>query len=260
MRDVNVRVRDHFISRTKLFVNLLKSKCCKIVSSKYKFSKTFPIRRIVMNLTILAYASICLSALFILILVVLHFLKPDLSPLWRMISEYEIGRYGWMMRVAFFSWGASVLTLVIAIWTSLANVEGIIGRWWLVLLSIAMIGAGVFKTNPITENKPNPTNTIHTFCGSLVILTFPIAATLVTTSLLHDALWLAAKGKMIPGLILVWLGMILFFASIIISRMIHHSAGRNGPDIYLGWPNRFLVVAYNVWLILVGTSAIILLK
>ena len=213
-----------------------------------------------MNLTTLAYASISFSALFVIILILLHFIKPEFSPLWRMISEYEIGRFGWMMRVAFFSWGASVLTSVTVIWPSLVNVGGIIGRWWLALIGIALFGAGIFKTNAITENKPNPTNTIHTACGSFVILTFPIAATLVTTSLFHNASWLAAKGQLIFGLILVWVGMVAFFASIIVSRMIHPSAGRNGPDVYLGWPNRFLVVAYNIWLILVGINAIILLK
>jgi hypothetical protein len=31
----------------------------------------------------------------------LHVLKPDLSPTWRMVSEYEIGRHGWIMQIAF---------------------------------------------------------------------------------------------------------------------------------------------------------------
>jgi hypothetical protein len=33
---------------------------------------------------------------------VLHFREPEFGPLWRMISEYEIGRNGWMMGLAFF--------------------------------------------------------------------------------------------------------------------------------------------------------------
>jgi hypothetical protein len=40
--------------------------------------------------------AIIFSVTFLAILFLLHFLKPELDPSWRMISEYEIGRYGWM--------------------------------------------------------------------------------------------------------------------------------------------------------------------
>ena len=58
-------------------------------------------------------ASIIFATVFLIILFLLHFLKRELDPSWRMISEYEIGRFGWLMRLAFFCWGASVLALLI---------------------------------------------------------------------------------------------------------------------------------------------------
>src|SRR5665648_39410 len=108
------------------------------------------------------YISIVFAALFLVILFLLHFLKRELDPSWRMISEYEIGRFGWMMRLAFFSWGVSVLALLITIWPFLQPISGTISRWWFVLIVIALFGAGIFKTNAITENNPNPINTLHT--------------------------------------------------------------------------------------------------
>jgi hypothetical protein len=42
-----------------------------------------------------------LVACSVSIVVLLHFLKPEIDPSWRMLGEYEIGRYGWLMRVAF---------------------------------------------------------------------------------------------------------------------------------------------------------------
>jgi hypothetical protein len=63
-----------------------------------------------------AYAAIVLAVIFLSILLLLHFLKPELDPTWRMISEYEIGCPGWLMRLAFFSWGASELAILITIW------------------------------------------------------------------------------------------------------------------------------------------------
>ena len=140
------------------------------------------------------YAAIIFATVFLIILFLLHFLKRELDPSWRMISEYEIGRFGWMMRLAFFCWGASVLAMLITIWPSLQPISGTISRWWFVLIVIALVGAGIFKTNPITENTPNPVNTIHTICGAIVILTFPIAATLAVGSLLHNPLWSASHG------------------------------------------------------------------
>jgi hypothetical protein len=202
------------------------------------------------------YLSIVFASVFIIILTLLHFLKRELNPSWRMISEYEIGRFGWLMRIAFFSWGASVLALLISIWPSLQPISGTISRWWLVLIVMALFGAGIFKTDPITENTPNWVNTIHSVCGAIVILTFPIAATLAVRSLLHNQLWSASRSQVIFGTVLTWVGLAAFFASIIISRTIDPSAGRVGPHVYLGWPNRIMVVTYVVWLIIIAVAAL----
>ena len=204
----------------------------------------------------IANASLVFGILFIVILTLLHFLKPELNPVWRMISEYEIGRFGWMMRLAFFCWGGSVLTLLITIWGSLNSTGGIIGRWWFALIVLALFGAGIFKTDPITEITNSRENTLHTLCGAIVILTFPIAGTLVKNSLLQNNAWAAAQGQLTFGTFLIWFGMVAFFASIIISRMIDPSAERVGSKIYLGWPNRFMVLTYVIWLMIVANQAI----
>lgn len=210
----------------------------------------------------LAYVSIFFAAVFLLILFLLHFLKRELDPSWRMISEYEIGRFGWLMRLAFFCWGASVLSLLITIWPSLQPIGGTISRWWFVLIVISLVGAGIFKTNPITESKPNPINTIHTICGAVVILTFPIAATLAVRSLLHNPSWSSSQGLLVFGTALTWIGVVAYFASIIISGIVHPSIVRspstdeNSPHVLQGWPNRFMVVTYITWLIIVAETAL----
>jgi len=198
-----------------------------------------------------AYLAIIFAIVFLMILSLLHLLKPELDPAWRMISEYEIGRFGWMMRLAFFSWGTSVLAMLITIWPFLQPIS----RWWLVLIAIALVGAGIFKTNPITYDKPNVANTIHALCGTTVILTFPMVASLAVGSLLHSRLWLSSQNLLIFGTVLTWIGMVAFFASIIISRIMDPSAGRVGPHVYLGWPNRFMVVTYVLWTMMIAMTA-----
>jgi hypothetical protein len=204
-----------------------------------------------------AYTSIIFASVFLVILFTLHFLKRELDPSWRMISEYEIGRFGWMMRLAFFSWGASVLAILITIWPHLQSTSGTITRWWFVLIVIALFGAGIFKTDPITEVTHGLVNTIHTLCGMIVILTFPIAATIAVRSLLHNPLWSAYQGLLIFGIVFAWIGFVTYFATIIISRSKDPKAGEAGhPPVYMGWPNRFNVVTYIIWIIVIAVTAL----
>ncbi len=192
-----------------------------------------------------ARLAVVLACTFLAILFPLHFLEPELDPSSRMISEYETGRYGWMMRLAFFCWGGSVLALLIALWPSLRTVGGMIGRWWLVLIGVALFGAGIFITNAVTDTTPSTANTLHALFGAFVIFTFPIAALLVARSLARNQEWTTAGRRLSWGTLLVWFGLLAFFGSEIISNAIIPLAG-------LGWPNRFMVVVYNVWLIIVA--------
>jgi hypothetical protein len=201
---------------------------------------------------IAARTAFVFSATFLVILFLLHFLEPEFDPTWRMISEYELGHYDWMMRLAFFCWGSSVLSLLIALWPVLRTFGARIGRWWLLLIGGALFGAGIVVTNAITDTTTSMANTLHTLCGAFVILTFPSASSLVVGNLVRNKAWTAARRHLVLGEILVWLGLLGFIGSIIISDAINPFAGTVGPEVFLGWPNRFLVVAYNIWLIIIA--------
>jgi hypothetical protein len=195
------------------------------------------------------------SAAFLLLLFVLHFLEPEFDPSWRMISEYAIGGYGWLMRLAFFCWGGSVLTLLAAIWPDLRTLSGKIARGWLVVIVAALFGAGIFVTQPITEPATTTAHVLHSVCGVIVIMTFPIAASLAARSLSQHPDWTPVKGRLLWLTMLVWLSMFAFFGSIIVSNMFNPDAGRNGPEVYIGWPNRIMVIVYHLWLIGVSWHA-----
>lgn len=206
---------------------------------------------------VFAYISIVFATIFLAILFSLHFLKRELDPSWRMISEYEIGRFGWMMRLAFFCWGTSVLSLLIAFWSSLQTTGGVISRWWFAVIVAALIGAGIFKTDPITNNTNSLVNTIHKVCGTIVILTFPIAATLAVTSLLHNPQWSAYRGLLILGVVLAWIGLVVYFASVTVARIKDPKAGEvGGPHVLMGWPNRFNVVTYIILIYILAVIAL----
>jgi len=195
-----------------------------------------------------AHLAISLSAAFLSLLAMLHFLKPELDPSWRMISEYQIGRYGWLMSLAFFCWSGSVFSLLLSLRSHLS----VALQLWFSLISLALIGAGVFVTNPILEQARNFSHRMHQLCGAIVILTFPLLATFAARALGEHPPWARRRSSLRALTLLAWLGMTAFFSSILISRALHPGAERVGPQILLGWPNRAMVVAYQLWLIWVA--------
>jgi hypothetical protein len=48
---------------------------------------------------------------FLVLLAILHVIKPELEPSWHPASEYAIGDYGWVMMIAIFSMALSCLAL-----------------------------------------------------------------------------------------------------------------------------------------------------
>jgi len=77
------------------------------------------------------------AALFLVLLAVLHVLKPEYDPSWRMISEYEIDRFGWAMQLAFFCLAIASVSAIAAVWSQAKSIIGYIG---LVLLFVAATG------------------------------------------------------------------------------------------------------------------------
>jgi hypothetical protein len=63
-----------------------------------------------------AKLSLGFAAGFLITLAALHVLEPEFNPP-HLISEYELGRFGWLMSMAFFSLGAAALTLTHALWS-----------------------------------------------------------------------------------------------------------------------------------------------
>ena len=190
--------------------------------------------------------AISLGIAFLSLLILLHFPEPEFAPSWSMISEYELGKYGILMSLAFFCWGGGFLSLLISIWNSLNSLGGQIGKWWLLILSIALFGAGIFKPQPRTDAIRGTINAIHSICGLLMILTFPIVSILMSKSLSKSSLFQSSKSKLIWLTTLVWVGFLLFLIFTIIflpKDRVYNS------DYLIGWPNRLMVVCYTIWLL-----------
>jgi Protein of unknown function (DUF998) len=201
-----------------------------------------------------ARISVAATGLFLALLAGLHALKPEVDPSWRMISEYEIGRFGWLMQMAFFLWALGNASLFVAIRSHVRSTFGNVGLTLLLVVAVGMIIGGIFIPDPITTGKDalSTASKWHSVGGALAIIPMPIIATLVSWSLVHhNQAWLSVRCLVLWLTAFIWLGLGAF----LLVAVLQHD-GTAGPDVLLGWPNRTFAVAYSVWLMAVAWKAI----
>jgi hypothetical membrane protein len=201
-----------------------------------------------MNARSWARAAVASVVVFLILLAALHVIEPEFDPSKRLISEYELGRYGWVMSFAFISLGLGVLATSVVTWDSLTIKSGQVARWWLLTLSAALFGAGLFY--PYTP--PTLASYIHGVCGVVVIVTFPIAATLCSSGLAHNPAWTASRRLLWWATTLAWAGLVSFVGSLIVLGITSQPVDHSNPDLLIGWQNRFMIVAYGLWVMAVS--------
>jgi hypothetical protein len=116
-----------------------------------------------------ARLSLGLVTTFLGLLVILHFLEPEFNS-GHLISEYQLGSHGWIMSLAFCTFGIGVVVLALISHGSTRN--GRLGQRGLWLIGGALFAAGLF-----------PPIYVHGVSGLVVILASPIVFVLVSRSL-----------------------------------------------------------------------------
>ena len=192
---------------------------------------------------------------FVVLLAALHFVKPELDPSWRMVSEYETGRYGWIMVLAFLSLAFSCATLFVAIRSEIRTTGGKIGLAFLLVCAAGMTIGGIFTADPIMASQDELTThgNLHALGSALGIPGFPIAATLISLSLARNPAWSPARRSLLWTAGLNWITLLAFV--VIVAVMLPQSGGEFGPDVLIGWPNRLFVVANSLWLMVTAWRA-----
>lgn len=201
-----------------------------------------------------ARLSFAAAAAYLVLLAALHFIKPELDPSWRVISEYALGDYGWMMALAFLSLAVSCVGLFVAIRSQTRTIGGKIGLAFLLAAAAGLIIAAIFPTDPITASRDELTThgNLHGL-GAALGTGFPIAATLIGLSLARNQAWSTARRSLFWAAGLAWVGFLAFALSMVV---LFPDDGTFGPDMPIGWPNRFMIVAYSVWLMVVAWRAL----
>ena len=173
----------------------------------------------------------------LVLLAALHVLSPEFDPSWRMVSEYALGDYGWVLALLFLTWALSCVTLFFAIKPHIQTIAGKIGLGFLLTAAVGMSMASVFDVS----------HDLHGLAAMIGMPSLPIAAMLTSVSLVRNPAWSSARRWLLWTANLTWISLVLMSAAVFIG--LSQSGGEFGSDVLAGWPNRFLVVAYCAWLI-----------
>ncbi len=208
-----------------------------------------------------ARLSIAAAAAVLLLLVSLHVLSPEFDPAFRMVSEYALGHYGWVLSLMFLAWGMSSWALVVAIWSQVKTKAGKVGLWFLVIAGLGEAMASVFD---VTHDLG------HSIAGVLGLGGFPIAAVLLSVSLGRLHAWRGAKSLLLRIANLSWISVVLLgttlvlmtvqFAQVNGGQLPQHAptqlpAGVLGLD---GWADRLFVLSNCLWVLVAAWQAMML--
>jgi hypothetical protein len=191
-----------------------------------------------------------------ILLIALIFVRPDLAPSWHTISEWAIGRYGWIMSGAFLISALSYAALFVMLKSQL---HGSLGRMGLGILLICMIGAtgvGIFTTDPMPLHFPLSTRgTLHVIFGTSQLVLLPFAALLINLSLArNNEAWRPTRRVLLwtAGLPLFGFSSFAVYSAIFVFPL---GPGAYGPGVNIGWPPRFAFLTYMLWVVTLGWQA-----
>ncbi len=133
--------------------------------------------------------ALALFAGFVVALVALHGLRPDYTPIDHMISDYAVGRYGWLMTAAFVAVGAGCFSLTVGLWRDGPKTAlSLIGRVLILVASAGLMVTAAFPTD--LETAPSTQHgDIHAISFLVNIVSLFIAALTLSVSFGADARW-----------------------------------------------------------------------
>src|ERR1700704_4618805 len=129
----------------------------------------------------LATAAIVCFAYSALALLVLHLLRPDYAPATNFISNYAVGRYGWIKTTWFLAMSCGLLTLAMGLYRNdLRSVVARLGLLLLVVASIGLVVSAIYPTDvpgaPSTRSGDIHDMSFLVNVGSMVLATVLLSA------------------------------------------------------------------------------------
>jgi len=175
------------------------------------------------------------------LIILAHILNPEISPRWRMMSELSLGRFGWVMDLAFISWMVAHLVLARAMLPFVPVSLAVL----LAMVGLLQGAAGYFRTDPVVTpaRKASRARRWHYIAAIGYIVGFPLVVLALSVSLWAGGYPMARRASLLA--LPVWASFLLFIFLLVRWRRQGLDIAR---DVPLGLPNRLFVLAYMGWL------------
>lgn len=196
----------------------------------------------------MAWVSVAGVALFYVLFTLLHFLKPEIDPSWRFISEFQLGNYGWMMHLAFWSLAVSAAALWVAVRSQIRTVGGYIGLFFLFVATVGFVLAAANTTDPITATVATNAGRIHS-TGALLASNVTGAIFFLAWSLARNKAWASIRTSLWW---VVGVAIATNIASFWMQGVMAQHQNHFGPDTPVGLPNHLLIIGLAACLAAMG--------
>jgi hypothetical protein len=114
-------------------------------------------------------------------IVLMHLLRPGDDPLSSPISQYAVGRFGFLMTACLILWGMAGWALAAALSLGSPGQTSRVGLGLLVFFGAGLIVAGIVSVDvPYDMWNLSRTGAVHVVCASVSTASFPFAALLVS--------------------------------------------------------------------------------
>ena len=195
------------------------------------------------------------SVLSLLCLLTLHFVSPEFKPSWRMISEYALGKYKWLITAFFYLWGIASIILSTLLWSEVSSTWGKIG-----VILVLISGIGAFMGGLFDLKHKN-----HGLSFMLGTPTLPIGALIICYHLMSMDKWQNYEKPIFYSTHSLWISFILMALSMVVLMSGYKKTGLPmGPGVeppkalpkgvigVNGYFNRLLVLCYILWLVVMA--------
>jgi hypothetical protein len=178
-----------------------------------------------------------------LLLITLILVRPEIDPAHKPISEYAIGRLGWLAVLGFQISAAAYACLVVALRHTLRDRLGRIGIAVLSYCAVATVAVGLCVADPVTTpmTELSVVGRVHVVAGTSAFVFLPMAALMINISLSRTV---ACAGSRMPLIVTGLLPAVGFVIFVVLVATVTPSEG---------WPPRLMFMTYAAWIIAVAT-------
>lgn len=171
----------------------------------------------------------------VIALLLLHILRPDYAPASNFISNYAVGRFGWVMTTWFLAMSAGLLALTVGLARS--GLRSIVARLGMVLLVVASVGLVVSAIFPTDIGALSTrSGEIHDMSFLVNVVSMVLAMGLLSVSFASHPAWRSYRS-------ITWSLVALILVAFVVQFMTLHKG------MPYGLANRFFVAVLIAWLL-----------